>query len=105
MVLAGASEIGISADQSEAIAFFLFFNLLIGINLHTVFQQLVMMISYAVRLFDNHFPDHLFNELKIRPIDFCFSWVSLVFAQSLELKELLRLWDHVLIFNQVWLIL
>jgi hypothetical protein len=41
-----------------------------------------------------------FANLKIRPIDFCFSWVSLVFAQSVELKALLHLWDHLLIFNQ-----
>jgi hypothetical protein len=58
------------------------------------------MIVSAVRLFDNNIADYLFTERKIRPIDFGWSWLSLVFAQSLELSDLLHLWDHLLIFNQ-----
>jgi hypothetical protein len=109
MVLAGASATKISDDEAEAIAFFLLFNLLIGTNLYTVFQQLGAIqtiqtrfgrVVEAVRLFDGHFADHLFVELNIQPLCFCFPWVSLLFAQSLELRDLLHLWDHLLIFNQ-----
>jgi hypothetical protein len=44
-------------------------------------------------------PDYFFNQFRITALHFAFSWVSLLFAQSLELRGLLHLWDHLLVFN------
>jgi hypothetical protein len=109
MVLLGAEPLGMSDDDAEAIAFFLLFNLIIGTNLYTVFTTLGKIeeiegrfarIVEAVRVFDGHFADYLFTELAIQPLHFSFPWVSLLFAQSLEIPELLHLWDHLLVFNE-----
>jgi hypothetical protein len=108
MVLAGTQSIGMTDDQAESISFFLLFNLIIGTNLYTVFTTLGKIeevqgrfatIVDAVKVFDSNFADYLFNQLGIQPLHFCFPWVSLLFAQSLDLKDLLHLWDHLLVFN------
>jgi hypothetical protein len=109
MVLLGAQILNKSDDEAEAISFFLLFNLIIGTNLYTVFSRLGAIsevegrfarIIAAVRVFDGHFADYLFTELGIQPLHFAFPWVSLLFAQSLELQDLLHLWDHLLVFNE-----
>jgi hypothetical protein len=108
VALAGAHSIGMTDDQAESISFFLLFNLIIGTNLHTVFTTLgtleasqgrFAMVIDAVKVFDKTFAEYLFNQLKIPPLEFCFPWVSLLFAQSLEFQDLLHLWDHLLVFN------
>jgi hypothetical protein len=108
MVLAGTQSIGMTNDQAESISFFLLFNLIVGTNLYTVFttlgkieeiQRRFEMIIDAVKVFDNNFANYLFNHLNIQPLHFCFPWVSLLFAQSLGLEDLLHLWDHLLVFN------
>jgi hypothetical protein len=109
MVLLAAQTLGLSDDDVEAISFFLLFNLVIGTNLYTVFTTLGAIeeiegrfskIITAVRLCDSHFADYLFTELAIQPLHFSFPWVSLLFAQSLEVQDLLHLWDHLLVFNE-----
>jgi hypothetical protein len=108
MVLAGTKSIGMTDDQAESITFFLLFNLIIGTNLYTVFPTLGKIeeiqgrfatIVDAVKVFDSNFAEYLFNQLGIQPLHFCLPWVSILFAQSLELKDLLHLWDHLLVFN------
>jgi hypothetical protein len=109
MVLLGTQTLGMSFDEAEAISFFLLLNLIIGTNLYTIFTTLGKIediegrfskIVAAVRVFDGHLADYLFIELGIQPLHFSFPWVSLLFAQSLELNELLHLWDHLLVFNE-----
>jgi hypothetical protein len=78
-------------------------------HIHTIFtnlgaieavQEKFRKIEKAVRIFDANFADFLFTQLSIEPLLFAFQWVSLLFAQSLELKELLHFWDHLLVFNE-----
>ena len=107
VALSGTRCLKMSDDRAESIAFFLLFNLIIGTNLYSVFanvEDLEKMkakfetIEVAVKVFDPAFAQFLFEEKQIKPLLFCLSWVSMLFAQHLELTDLLHLWDHLLVF-------
>jgi hypothetical protein len=54
----------------------------------------------AVRITDNQFADVLFAQLAVEPLGFSFPWLSMLFEQSLELQEVLELWDDLLVFKK-----
>ena len=105
----GARALGMSEDRAESIAFSLLFGLLVGAGQYRVFtcldnraemQAMFSKIETAVSSRDSKFAEFLFKEKHIEPIHFGFPWVSMLFAQSLNHDELLRLWDHLLIFRE-----
>lgn len=107
VALSGSRALAMTDDRAEAIGFFLFFNLIIGTKLYTLFanvenltnmQQLFQTLEEAVKLQDANFAHFLFQEMSIQPLCFSVSWVSLLFSQMLDIPVLLLLWDHLLVF-------
>lgn len=108
VALTGTRFLDMTDDRAESIAFFLLFNLIVNTKLYNVFTWLgdlelmqthFSTIETAVRIFDSQFADYLFIERNIQPLLFSVPWVSLLFAQSLNLNDLLHLWDHLLVFR------
>ncbi|GJJ08912.1 hypothetical protein Clacol_003132 [Clathrus columnatus] len=51
------------------------------------------LFAKAVESMDNHLATRLFNELQVQPLELCGVWFSSVFAGSLPLSHLHRVWD------------
>jgi hypothetical protein len=106
--LAAGPVIGNSDDDTEAITFFMLFNLVIETGLYTLFQCIepdkiqarLEMVVQVTRLSDSKFADSFFGPTP--PLDLLtafFPWVSFLFAQAFDLRDLLRLWDHLLVLH------
>lgn len=108
VALRGAQALGMSEDRAESISFTMLFNLIIRSKLDTIFGGIGNMseldakfsvITDTVTQSDSEFGEHMFQRLMLRPLMFAFSWVSMLFAQKLDMTRLLELWDHILIYD------
>ena len=99
-------SLGLSDDEAEFHAFFLLQNLITGTGLGDLFmmdQDFESVVSkfdiipQMLKIVDSNLHNHLFNNVHASPIQFAFSWVSVLFSQIFEIEPLLFLWDRFLL--------
>lgn len=104
----GARISGMSDDHAEAVCFVMLFNLVTVGKFDVLFGQLdkqdeleqkLRRLEDAIRGRDHEFADFMFVSLRIRPIQFSFSWISLIFAQHIEYNDLVQLWDRMFFYG------
>jgi hypothetical protein len=97
---------GNSDDAGEAAAFFLLQNLITGTGMGDLFTMAQDMDSVASKFdlikdmtksVDSKLYDHIFVRLQIAPLQFAFSWVSVLFSELYSMESLLVLWDRFLL--------
>jgi hypothetical protein len=101
----GGSEFSLSADESEAIAFFLLHGLVNGTAVGEFFmnenggsgvKRVCERSSEVLKKFDRDLGDQM-EKNGIEMILVAFSWITVLFSQMYRLPELLRLWDFLFI--------
>lgn len=106
VVHAASKQVGIDLDTVESISFFMLQNLITGTGLGDLFTMAEDFDSVAsqfstipkmTKIADKELYDFLFVKLKINPLQFAFSWVSLLFSQIYDIEPLLTLWDRFLV--------
>jgi hypothetical protein len=99
-------QLGHPDDLGEASAFFLLQNLITGTGLGDLFTMeqdfdsvasKFDLIKMMCRIADPELSDHLFVKLTITPLQFAFSWVSVMFHELYRIDSLLILWDRFLL--------
>jgi len=109
VAVTGARALGLSDDRAEAIAFCMLFGVMVKGQLARVFtavgrlrkiERLFTRVAEAVALADSDFAEFLFQTRRVLPVTFVFPWVSVLFAQSLGVADLLRLWDHLFVLGE-----
>jgi hypothetical protein len=109
--LAAGAAVCQTDDATEAITFFMLFNLLIETGFYTLFQRLeaaqlqerLEIVAQAARLSDSKFADSFFGQaLAPGLMAILGQWVSILFAQAFQDRffDLLRLWDHLLVLHR-----
>lgn len=93
-------------EFAEAAAFFLFQNLITGTGLGDLFTMdqdfeavsaKFDLIKTMLNIADNELYNYLFAKVNVSPLQFAFSWVSVLFYQLYNVDSLLILWDRFLL--------
>lgn len=100
------NRLGHNDDVGEAASFFLLQNLITGTGLGDLFtmdqdfdsvSSKFDMIKSMIKVVDMELYNHLFVKLNSSPLQFAFSWVSVLFCQLYHVDALLILWDRFLL--------
>jgi hypothetical protein len=95
-----------SMEMTESITFFLFQNLITGTGLGDLFtmeqdfesvSSRFSIINQMVKLYDKELFDSVFSKQEVDPLQYAFSWVTLLFTQIYSGNQLFYLWDKFLL--------
>lgn len=99
-------KMGKNDEFGEAAAFFLLQNLITGTGLGDLFtmdqdfdavSSKFDLIKTMLNIVDNELYNYLFTKINVSPLQFAFSWVSVLFYQLYSVDSLLILWDRFLL--------
>ncbi|OHT15158.1 hypothetical protein TRFO_14326 [Tritrichomonas foetus] len=99
-------KLGNSDDVGEVAAFYLLQNLITGTGLGDLFtmdqdfdavSSRFDMIREMLKIADTELYNYLFLKLNASPLQFAFSWVSVLFHELYKVDALLILWDRFLL--------
>lgn len=106
VAILASQKMGRGDDFGEACAFFLLQNLITGTGLGDLFTMehdfdsvasKFDLIKEMTKIVDIQLHNHMFVKLALTPLQFAFSWVSVLFYQLYSIKDLLILWDRFLL--------
>lgn len=106
VAILASKQMNLSDDFGEACAFFLLQNLITGTGLGDLFTMehdfdsvasKFDLIKEMMKIVDIQLHNHMFIKLNLTPLQFAFSWVSVLFYQLYSIDGLLTLWDRFLL--------